>query len=135
MSEYTTVSLRKEFVADVEEYIEDEPFGSVKEFVKHLVVQEMESDDEISEGRLVGSVRNPRSGVYGVSGMAGERAVGLPDRLAGGPDPRVHAAFVRSRLHPRSGGVRRVAGRHRDRSDRGLSADDRRAVPKSAVTE
>jgi len=56
MSEYTTVSLRKEFVADVEEYIEDEPFGSVKEFVKHLVVQEMESDDEISEGRLVGSV-------------------------------------------------------------------------------
>jgi len=58
MSEYTTVSLRKEFVADVEEYIEDEPFGSVKEFVKHLVVQEMESDDEISEGRLVGSVRN-----------------------------------------------------------------------------
>jgi len=82
MSEYTTVSLRKEFVADVEEYIEDEPFGSVKEFVKHLVVQEMESDDEISEGRLVGSVRNSGSGVYGVSGMAGERAVGLPDRLS-----------------------------------------------------
>lgn len=49
MSEYTTVSLRKEFVADVEAYIEDEPFGSVKEFVKHVVVREMESDDEIGE--------------------------------------------------------------------------------------
>ena len=49
MSEYTTISLRKEFVADVEEYIEDEPFGSVKEFVKHVVVREMESDEMISE--------------------------------------------------------------------------------------
>ena len=49
MSDYTTISLRKEFVADVQEDIEDEPFGSVKEFVKHVVVQEMESDDEISE--------------------------------------------------------------------------------------
>jgi len=49
MSEYTTISLRKEFVADVEAYIEDEPFGSVKEFVKHVVVREMESDGEISE--------------------------------------------------------------------------------------
>ncbi|ELZ40056.1 hypothetical protein C463_16177 [Halorubrum californiense DSM 19288] len=48
MSEYTTISLRKEFVADVEEYIEDEPFGSVKEFVKHVVVQEMESEEGIS---------------------------------------------------------------------------------------
>ena len=49
MSEYTTISLRKEFVADVEAYIEDEPFGSVKEFVKHVVVQEMESDEGVSE--------------------------------------------------------------------------------------
>ncbi|GAB3412028.1 hypothetical protein GCM10027435_04360 [Haloparvum alkalitolerans] len=49
MTDYTTISLRKEFVADVEAYIEDEPFGSVKEFVKHVVVREMESDDEISE--------------------------------------------------------------------------------------
>ena len=49
MSEYTTISLRKEFVADVEAYIEDEPFGSVKEFVKHVVVREMESDDAIGE--------------------------------------------------------------------------------------
>ena len=48
MSEYTTISLRKEFVADVETYIEDEPFGSVKEFVKHVVVREMEADDTIS---------------------------------------------------------------------------------------
>jgi len=50
MAEYTTISLRKEFVADVQEYIEDEPFGSVKEFVKHVVVREMESEDEISDG-------------------------------------------------------------------------------------
>lgn len=49
MADYTTISLRKEFVADVEEYIEDEPFASVKEFVKHLVLREMESDGEISE--------------------------------------------------------------------------------------
>lgn len=49
MSEYTTISLRKEFVADVETYIEDEPFGSVKEFVKHVVVREMESEATISE--------------------------------------------------------------------------------------
>ena len=49
MSDYTTISLRKEFVADVEAYIEDEPFGSVKEFVKHVAVREMEADDAISE--------------------------------------------------------------------------------------
>lgn len=49
MSEYTTISLRKEFVRDIEEYIDDEPFGSVKEFVKHVVVREMESDDDISD--------------------------------------------------------------------------------------
>jgi len=56
MSDYTTISLRKEFVADVEEYIEDEPFGSVKEFVKHVVVREMESDETIpeSEAREIG---------------------------------------------------------------------------------
>lgn len=49
MTDYTTISLRKEFVQDVEQYIEDEPFGSVKEFMKHLVVREMESDDIITE--------------------------------------------------------------------------------------
>lgn len=49
MSEYTTISLRKEFVADVEQYIEDEPFDSVKEFMKHLVIREMESEDAISD--------------------------------------------------------------------------------------
>ena len=56
MAEYTTISLRKEFVEDVEVYIEGEPFGSVKEFVKHLVVREMESEDAISdeEARLIG---------------------------------------------------------------------------------
>lgn len=49
MAEYTTISLRREFVEDVEEYIEDEPFGSVKEFVKHLVVREMEAETAITE--------------------------------------------------------------------------------------
>ena len=49
MSEYTTISFKKEFVRDVEAYIEEENFGSVKEFVKHLVLREMESDDEITE--------------------------------------------------------------------------------------
>jgi len=49
MAEYTTISLRKEFVEDVEAYIEEEPFGSVKEFVKHLVVREMESEDAITD--------------------------------------------------------------------------------------
>lgn len=49
MSDYTTISLRKEFVKDVEDYIEDEPFTSVKEFVKHVVVREMESEETISE--------------------------------------------------------------------------------------
>ena len=49
MSDYTTVSLKKEFVSDVEDYIEDEPFGSTKEFIKHLVIREMESEDGISD--------------------------------------------------------------------------------------
>ena len=49
VSDYTTVSLKKEFVRDVEEYIEDEPFSSPKEFLKHLVVREMEDDNEITE--------------------------------------------------------------------------------------
>ena len=49
MTEYTTISLRKEFVADVEAYLEDEPFSSVKEFVKHVVVREMESSEDISD--------------------------------------------------------------------------------------
>jgi Arc/MetJ-type ribon-helix-helix transcriptional regulator len=56
MAEYTTISLRREFVEDVEAYIEDEPFGSVKEFVKHLVVREMESEEVITdeEARQIG---------------------------------------------------------------------------------
>lgn len=49
MSEYTTISLRKEFVADVEEYIEDEPFDSVKEFMKHLVIREMDREEGVSD--------------------------------------------------------------------------------------
>jgi Arc/MetJ-type ribon-helix-helix transcriptional regulator len=49
VSDYTTISLKKEFVRDVEAYIEDEPFSSPKEFVKHLAVREMEDDGEITE--------------------------------------------------------------------------------------
>lgn len=49
MAEYTTISLRKEFVADVESYIDEEPFGSAKEFLKHLAIREMEAEDTISE--------------------------------------------------------------------------------------
>jgi Arc/MetJ-type ribon-helix-helix transcriptional regulator len=49
VADYTTISLKKEFVADVEEYIENEPFGSPKEFVKHLVIREMESEDGVSD--------------------------------------------------------------------------------------
>ena len=48
MADYTTISLRKEFVEDVEAYLEDEPFGSGKEFIKHLVLREMESEGEIT---------------------------------------------------------------------------------------
>jgi len=49
MSDYTTISFKKEFIRDVEAYIEDEHFTSVKEFVKHLVLREMESESSISE--------------------------------------------------------------------------------------
>ncbi|MFB6134164.1 MAG: hypothetical protein ABEJ55_04170 [Halanaeroarchaeum sp.] len=52
MTEYTTISLKREFVEDVEAYIEDESFSSVKEFVKHLVIREMESEDEIPESEV-----------------------------------------------------------------------------------
>jgi Arc/MetJ-type ribon-helix-helix transcriptional regulator len=56
MSDYTTISLKKAFVEDVEAYIEDEPFGSPKEFIKHLVLREMESETEITdaEARQIG---------------------------------------------------------------------------------
>ncbi|MFB6109704.1 MAG: hypothetical protein ABEJ60_02365 [Halodesulfurarchaeum sp.] len=56
MAEYTTISLRREFVEDVGAYIEDEPFGSVKEFLKHLALREMEAEDTIneSEAREIG---------------------------------------------------------------------------------
>lgn len=49
MSDYTTVSFRKEFVEDLEDYLEDKPFGSVKSFLKHLAVKDMESEEKISE--------------------------------------------------------------------------------------
>lgn len=56
MTDYTTISLKKEFVEDVESYIADKPFASPKEFIKHLVVREMESDTEIpdEEARRIG---------------------------------------------------------------------------------
>ena len=49
MGDYTTVSFKKDFIEDLKEHIEDEPFDSVKNFLKHLAVQEMESKDEISD--------------------------------------------------------------------------------------
>lgn len=49
MSDYTTISLKKEFVADIEAHIENEPFNSPKEYIKHLVIREMESETGISE--------------------------------------------------------------------------------------
>jgi hypothetical protein len=48
MTDYTTISLKKTFVEDLEVYLEDEPFSSPKEFIKHLVLREMEGDSEIS---------------------------------------------------------------------------------------
>jgi hypothetical protein len=48
MTDYTTISLKKTFVEDLEAYLEDEPFSSPKEFIKHLVLREMEGDSEIS---------------------------------------------------------------------------------------
>lgn len=52
MSEYTTISFKKDFVRDVEAYIDDEPFTSVKGFVKHLVLREMEADEGMSEAEV-----------------------------------------------------------------------------------
>lgn len=52
MTEYTTISLKRDFVEDVEEYIEDESFSSVKEFVKHLVLREMEAEEGIPESEV-----------------------------------------------------------------------------------
>lgn len=49
MSDYTTVSFKKDFVEDVKEYIDQEPFGSVRTFLEHLAVKEMESEKKISE--------------------------------------------------------------------------------------
>ncbi len=49
MSDYTTISLRKDFVADIETYIEDTSFSSVKEFVKHVVIREMDSEKTITD--------------------------------------------------------------------------------------
>lgn len=49
MRRHTTLSLCREFAEDVEECLKDEPFGSVKEFVKPVLVHEMEFGDEIFE--------------------------------------------------------------------------------------
>ena len=49
MSDYTTVSFKKAFIEDLEDYLDDKPFDSPKGFLKHLAVKDMESDDKISE--------------------------------------------------------------------------------------
>ena len=49
MSAYTTISFKKDFVRDLEAYVEDEPFASPKEFIKHLVIREMEAEEAITE--------------------------------------------------------------------------------------
>lgn len=49
MSDYTTVSFKKAFIEDLEDYLEDKPFDSPKSFLKHLAVKDMESDEKISE--------------------------------------------------------------------------------------
>jgi len=49
MSSYTTISFKKDFVRDLEAYLEEEPFASPKEFIKHLVIREMEADAAITE--------------------------------------------------------------------------------------
>jgi hypothetical protein len=49
MSDYTTVSFKKDFIEDLEDYLDDKPFDSAKSFLKHLVVKDMESDEKISE--------------------------------------------------------------------------------------
>jgi hypothetical protein len=48
-SEYTTVSFKKEFIDDLEDYLDDKPFTSVKSFLKHLAVKDMEAEEKISE--------------------------------------------------------------------------------------
>ncbi len=52
MSDYTTVSFKKEFIQDVEEHIDDQNFSSPKEYIKHLVLQDMESEDRMSEQEI-----------------------------------------------------------------------------------
>jgi len=52
MSEYTTISFKKDFINDVEEHISDQNFSSPKEYIKHLVLQDMESEDRMSEEEI-----------------------------------------------------------------------------------
>ncbi len=49
MSDYTTVSFKRDFVEDVKDYIEDQSFGSVRSFLEHVAVKDMESEEKISE--------------------------------------------------------------------------------------
>ena len=52
MSDYTTISFKKEFLSDVEEHIDDQNFSTPKEYIKHLVLQDMESEDRMSEQEI-----------------------------------------------------------------------------------
>jgi hypothetical protein len=47
--DYTTVSFRKEFVEQLASHLEKTHYDSVKSFLKHLAVKDMESEDKISE--------------------------------------------------------------------------------------
>lgn len=49
MSDYTTVSFKKDFVEDIRDYIDETSFGSVRSFLEHVAVKEMESEEAISE--------------------------------------------------------------------------------------
>lgn len=52
MTDYTTVSFKKDFIEDVKEHIEDQNFSSPKEYIKHLVMRDMDSEDRMSNEEI-----------------------------------------------------------------------------------
>lgn len=52
MTDYTTVSFKKDFLKDVRDHIEDQNFSSPKEYIKHLVMRDMESGEEMSDDEI-----------------------------------------------------------------------------------
>ena len=52
MTEYTTISFKKEFLRDVKDHIEDQNFSTPKEYVKHLVMRDMESGERMSDEEI-----------------------------------------------------------------------------------